>query len=297
MISSYLIENKFIGVKRTKHGIFMFNRNDLFIGRSLDLYGEWCEPELLLLRALVRAGDVVIDIGANIGTHVIPLANMVGNTGRVYAFEPQRTLFQALCGNVALNGIGNVWAFPKAVGASSGEVELPNLPSPDTPFNFGAVPLGKPGSGEKVELVTVDSLDLSACRLIKIDVEGMEAEVLEGAKKTVTSLQPYLFVENNTLDKASRTIEAIFRMDYRAYWHVSPYFHQHNFYGNSENAFSRYRPEANLLCVPKSSRVKVDMTECTDPDDNWKKAIERGKNAAPRVARNADSAPESQSSP
>lgn len=283
MISSYLVENKFIGLKRCKHGIFMYNRNDLFIGRSLDLYGEWCEPEVMLLRALVRTGDVVVDVGANIGTHVVPLASMVGATGFVHAFEPQRMPFQLLCGNVALNGLGNVWAYPKAVGVSSGEIQLPDLPPPEVPFNFGAVPLTKQGPGEKVDLMTIDSLSLTTCRLIKVDVEGMEADVLEGARKTVITLQPYLFVENNTQDKASRTIEIILGMGYRAYWHVSPYYHEQNFYGNKENVFSRYQSEANLLCIPKSSRTKVGLVECAGPEDNWKKAVERGGRSTQRV--------------
>lgn len=275
MISPYLVENKHIGVKRTKHGIFMYNRNDLFIGRSLDLYGEWCEAELQLFRALVKPGDVVVDIGANIGTHTIPLANMVGAEGRVHAYEPRRTLFQMLCGNVALNGLGNVLTHLKAVGASNGEIRLADLPSPETPFNFGAVPLKDQATGEKVEVVTIDSLELSACSLVKMDVEGMEAEVLEGARNTAASCQPYLFVENNTLDRASRPIEIVLGMGYRAYWHISSYYQQNNFYANSENVFSRYRPEANLLCVPKSSRIKVQLIECSGPEDNWKKALER----------------------
>jgi hypothetical protein len=186
---------------------------------------------------------------------------------------------------VALNGIENVWAYTKAVGRETGEVQLHRLPSPDTPFNFGAVPLAKFGAGEKAELITVDSLGLSACRLIKIDVEGMEADVLEGAEKTIASFQPYLFVENNTLDKASRTIEVIVGMGYRAYWHASPYFHQNNFYGNTENVFSHFQPEANLLCLPKSSGVKVNLVECAGPEDNWKKAVERGSKPAQRRVR------------
>lgn len=275
MISPYLVENKFVGVKRAKHGIFMFNRNDLFIGRSLDLYGEWCEPELLLLRGLIRSGDVVLDIGANLGTHAIAFAGMVGTTGLVFAFEPQRLAFQMLCGNVALNGLANIRTWQSGMGASMGEMQVPDLPSPDTPFNFGAVPLQTQASRDKVELRTVDSLALNACRLIKIDVEGMEADVLAGAEATVAKLQPFLFVENNTLDQASRTIEMILGMGYRAYWHISPYFHEQNFFANTANVFARYQPEANLLCVPKSSPIAVRMTECTGPEDNWKKAIER----------------------
>ncbi|HTL26025.1 MAG TPA: FkbM family methyltransferase [Burkholderiales bacterium] len=231
------------------------------------------------MRPLIRPGDVVLDVGANIGTHTIPLATMVGAAGAVLAFEPQRLAFQMLCGNVALNGLENVRAYQAALGASSGEIQVPGLPSPATPFNFGAVPLQSKGPGEKVDLRTLDSIGLAACRLIKIDVEGMEADVIAGAAATIARLQPFLFVENNTVDGASRTIEAVFGLGYRAYWHISPYYHEQNFYANTQNVFARYQPEANLLCAPKSSPVAVRLPECTGPDDDWKKALERSRTA------------------
>ena len=68
MQSSYLIENRHMAVKRCKHGLFMYNRNDAFIGRGLDVYGEWCEFEIQLLRLFIKPGNTVIDAGANIGT-------------------------------------------------------------------------------------------------------------------------------------------------------------------------------------------------------------------------------------
>jgi FkbM family methyltransferase len=276
MISNYLIENKYVGVKRAKHGIFMFNRNDSFVGKSLDLYGEWCEAEILLLRNYIRESDVVLDIGANIGTHTVAFSAMVGSAGRVHAFEPQPSLFHFLCGNVALNCLDNVCVHRKAVGSGGGEIGLSKLPSPDTPFNFAAVPLSAPGDGEKVDLISVDSLGLAGCRLIKIDVEGMEEEVLKGAQRTVDTFQPLLFVENNTIERASSVIESIFRLSYRAYWHIRPYFNEYNFFGNTENVFSRIQPEANLLCVPRTSALDAtDFMECTSTEDNWRKVYER----------------------
>lgn len=276
MIPGYLVENGHIGLKRAKHGFFMFNRNDLFIGKSLDAYGEWCEPEILLLRKYVREGDVVLDIGANIGTHTIAFAGMVGSAGRVHAFEPQPALFYLLCGNIALNCLGNVSAHRKVAGSGEGEIELPSMPPPDKPYNFGAVPLSGPGSGERVDLVPVDSLGLNRCRLIKIDVEGMEIDVLNGALKTVAQLQPLLFVENDTIGRSAQLIESIFRLGYKAYWQISPYFHKANFFGNGENIFARYQPAANLLCMPRAAALDASgLMECTGTEDNWKSAAER----------------------
>ena len=81
MISPYLLENRHIAVKHCRHGVFMYSRNDNFVGRGLDLYGEWCDFEIQLLRNYIRYGDTVIDVGANIGTHAVAFGNMVGPIG------------------------------------------------------------------------------------------------------------------------------------------------------------------------------------------------------------------------
>lgn len=281
---AYLVENGFIAVKRARHGIFAFNRNDRFIGRSLDLYGEWCELELDLLRGFIRPGDTVVDVGANIGTHAVAFAGMVGKTGTVLAFEPQRLSFQLLCGNVALNCLTNVHCWQKAAGNSNGRARIPVLP-PEEARNFGAVPVG--GAGEEVEVATIDSLGMGSCRLMKIDVEGMEPEVIEGARATIAAHRPVLFVENNTLDKASRTMAAILEAGYRAWWHLALYYNPDNFFGNHDNVFARYQPEANLLCMPVGVDPGVpSLIESTGVDDNWKKALQRGIAAGnPRFSR------------
>src|SRR4051812_36429006 len=72
-----VLENDFIVVKKVRHGLFMFNRNDRFIGSSLHHYGEWCESEITLLNGLLSPGDTVVDISANIGTHTVAFANAV----------------------------------------------------------------------------------------------------------------------------------------------------------------------------------------------------------------------------
>ncbi|HLQ76162.1 MAG TPA: FkbM family methyltransferase, partial [Terriglobia bacterium] len=103
-----LFVNDYTVLKHCKHGYFLFNRNDQYIGRALDLYGEWCEHEITTLAQLVRPGDIVIDIGANIGTHTIALANMVTSSGAVIAVEAQRLIFNYLVANVAINNFVHV---------------------------------------------------------------------------------------------------------------------------------------------------------------------------------------------
>src|SRR5712692_1599177 len=104
-ISPDLFSNDYTVLKRCKHGYFLFNRNDAFVGKALDLYGEWCEREITILSHIVRPGDFVIDIGANIGTHTIALANMVTGSGLVIAIEAQRQMHNFLVANVAINNL------------------------------------------------------------------------------------------------------------------------------------------------------------------------------------------------
>ena len=73
------------------------------------------------------------------------------------------------------------------------------MPSADTNFNFGAISLSQDLKTEvTVPLVTLDSLNMPACRMIKIDTEGMELEVLKGAKALIERCRPLLYVENRS---------------------------------------------------------------------------------------------------
>lgn len=271
------LENGFVAIKRCKHGTFMFNRNDRFIGKSLAYYGEWSEPEINLLAQFLKPGDTVIDTGANIGTHTVAFANFVGSTGSVLAFEPQRLAFQMLCGNVAINCLTNVRCMQQAVGDAVGRTNAP-IVNPHEQRNFGAVSLtNNDRSGEVVDLVSIDSMDLKACNLIKIDVEGMEPGVIRGARETIKKFRPTLFVENNTLDRTHGTNAAIAELGYDAWWHLSLYYNKSNHFNNKENIFSQYQPEANLLCLPAGCDPGIPfLIKSAGANDNWQLARDRG---------------------
>src|SRR5437868_7779281 len=93
-------------LKRCKYGWMLFSGP--YIGKCFELYGQYSESEVAMMRNFVREGSVVIDVGANIGDLTLPLARMAGDTGRVYAFESHPENFNVLCANLALNSIVNV---------------------------------------------------------------------------------------------------------------------------------------------------------------------------------------------
>jgi len=236
---------------RCRYGWMLSNANDLYIGRSLQHYGEYCQDESELLAPYLSAGDWVVDVGANVGSMTLFFAHAVGAQGRVHALEPQRIVFQMLCANLALNDLRNVHALHAAAGAQSGTIKV-DLPDYSRPNNFGAMPLGEWREGEDVALLRLDDLALARCRLMKIDVEGMEKAVLEGAAGTISRLRPLLYVENDRADKAQALLRQVAALDYRIYRHVSAYFNPDNFLGRRDDIFGKVFA-SNMLCIPEGS--------------------------------------------
>ena len=275
-----LIAHAHVAVKKCKHGLMMYNVNDRFVGRSLDLYGEWCERELELLGQVTRPGYVVVDVGANIGTHTVFFGETTGRTGTVIAVEPQRLCFQMLCGNVALNGLVNVICLQAAAGSARGTIKVPVI-DPATSYNFGALSVEGHTAGENVRVIAIDDLALARCNLVKIDVEGMECQVLQGARNTIARLRPVLFVENNTIERSAEIISLIHALHYDCWWHIADYFSEANYFANCDNVFAAYQPEANLLCFPEGSKARVSgLNPVAGAEDNWRAAVGRIRAAA-----------------
>lgn len=258
------LDSGHLRMKKCRHGFMLYNIKDYYIGGSLDRYGEFSEGEVTLFRQIVQPGMTVVEAGANIGVHTIALAAMVGANGRVIAFEPQRVVFQMLCANLALNGIETVEAHCAAVGQTPGKISVPPRDY-RSPGNFGAVELTRTG-GEKVEVVSIDSLGLHACHLIKADVEGMEVAVLRGARRTIGKHRPMLYVENDRPAGHRELVATILAQGYRAWWHTPLLFNPRNFAGNPQDAFPSIG-SVNLICLPQERMPTLQgAVELRSPD-------------------------------
>jgi FkbM family methyltransferase len=169
----------------------------------------------------------VVDVGANIGTFSIRLAKLNAEA-EILAFEPQRPVYYQLCANVLLNCARNIRAFNLAVGSSKGSISVP-LFDPYVERYTGSVTLDPaiaavratiPGveepslraqSHEAVELATLsDLLAGKAVSFMKIDVEGMELSVLQGAAAVLRRSRPVIFSEAWDLVEFTRHKAAIF---------------------------------------------------------------------------------------
>ncbi len=268
-----------VRLAETRYGPMLYPAGDTFIGPSLAAYGEYCPEEANVFRQLVKPGHVVAEIGANIGTHTVVLSRLAGAGGSVIAFEPQRLVFQLLCANLALNGIANVDARRQGVGDAVRSLRL-SPPDPGAVANFGAVSL-KPDGTDPVEIVSLDSLGLTRLDFVKIDVEGMEAAVIEGAADTIRRLRPKLYVENDSAaavgrpeaerPEASQALIRLIRgLGYRLWWHAPPLYQPENFRDYRRNIFPKYVVSLNMLCIRDDEPVQTNFEEILEDTDVYR---------------------------
>ncbi|MDR1840556.1 MAG: FkbM family methyltransferase [Holophagales bacterium] len=263
------------GVSQCRYGQMIYPARDEYVGRSLALYGEFSEGEAEVFKALARLGDIVVEVGANIGAHTVLLARLVGCTGGILAFEPQPVLFQTLCANLALNNIINVRVEKQGLGNRVQTLHIPVLDY-GSKTNFGGLSLDLVDDGIAVPIKRLDSFYVPKLALIKIDVEGMESQVIEGGANTIYNFRPMLYVENDRREKSPELIQLLLAMDYSMWWHVTHLFNENNFAGNAENVFGG-TVSINMLCVPNeklddnAKALTAKMPPVTGPDDWWQR--------------------------
>ena len=209
----------------TGHGTLIVNRNDYNVAEDGVAYGVghqllntgYFDPEevsvavgLLRLRRQEHGdGVVAIDCGANVGVHTVEWAKAMHGWGRVIAIEAQERIYYALAGNIAINNCFNASALHAAVGSGVGTIDVP-LPDYTVPASFGSLELRQregnefigqpidyaPERLQSISLVSIDSLGLERVDLIKLDVEGMELEALEGTIGVLRAQRPIMLVES-----------------------------------------------------------------------------------------------------
>lgn len=213
------------------HGPMLVNRMDYNHTMTGDFYGvgaqimengaydprdvESLKNLLLCRRNHFGDGVTALDGGANIGVHAVEWSRFMRGWGSVIAVEAQERIFYALAGNIALQNAFNARAIWAALADVPGELSFPE-PDYTQQASFGSFEL-KPRVGlehigqtidyskptSTVKTITIDGLGLERLDLLKLDVEGMEAEALAGARETIERCHPILFVETVKSDKAA----------------------------------------------------------------------------------------------
>ena len=144
----------------------------------------------VLLETQLRAGDVVYDIGANIGFYSVLFAKKVGTNGKVFAFEPETLNFERLRANADLNRLGNLIPCPFALGA---ETQMLFLKRHSNEAGEGAHGIVETAGENTIPIFCfpldflINEFCLPPPTVVKIDIEGYEAEALSGMKETLAN--------------------------------------------------------------------------------------------------------------
>src|SRR5215469_1349151 len=234
-----------------KHGLFTVYDNDYWIGKGLIQTGEYSEPEVQKLLSLVDRDSVVVEVGANIGAISVPLANTVA---ALHVIEPQPKIFALLNQNIARNCKGrNVTFFHGAVGARARD-RVPLVPlDVDAPnINMGGAQLARFDSDDAIHVaqITLDDYcgKFERLDLVKLDVEGMEGDVIDGAGEVIKRFRPILWCENDREEKSEGLIKKLLALGYRLAWCPTPIF-------NPDPNATGTTFSFNMLCVPDEKFV------------------------------------------
>jgi FkbM family methyltransferase len=225
------------------HGRFIVNRYCDFQAEALIKTGAThIESELQNIFAVIDTlseGAVIIDGGANAGFFTIPVANRIRDRDqKIISFEPQRVLYHALAGSLALNEINFCDLFYAGLGESPGIAMVPPIDY-GVAQDFGMVQISEEGEGTPVEIMTIDGLNLDRLEFIKLDVEGYECAAMRGGIETIQKYRPYVWVEyfisgSDSIKQALMSAVpnyAFFKVDYQ-----------------------------NMLCVPREKLARITFS-------------------------------------
>ncbi len=177
------------------------NSKDL-IDHKILFTGVYEKDTNRILTEYIKEGDLVIEAGANSGTETLLISRLVGNDGKVFAFEPVPHVFDKLSLNLKLNRISNVESYNIALGNSNDKI----------PFQINSINHPNQGMGTKLNIDfkngekiyvrqrTLDSLWESKCfnesiSFLKMDIQGSEFDLLKGATKVLANSRPKIFLE------------------------------------------------------------------------------------------------------
>lgn len=194
-----------MNISFTKYGNMQYLINDFYIAQSLkknEMYEEFFVENYL--KKYIEQSYVILDIGSHIGCHTV-MYSKINPKAIIYSFEMQKELYKLLkCNTINLH---NIHIFNVAIGNKIKMItqnnfitDGPNFNQPieyytDKSFNYGGLSIGY--NGEECMMISIDSLQLTKCDFIKIDVEGFEYGVILGALNTILKFKPVIFYEQN----------------------------------------------------------------------------------------------------
>lgn len=222
---------------------------DTFVGACLKRHGEFAKPELdFLLDHAPAPHGIFLDVGANVGAISLPFAQARPGWS-VLSCEASPTLAAMLAESTELNGLGNLQVISAAIGAQAGVAEFPSVELVEY-GNYGNLGFHWPDHfpRSEVKIVRLDDVAPADVALVKIDVQGFEAEVLRGARRLIEETRPVWVVEATKEFPAvlSEVISTLSDAGYWLGWFFSPFATPAG--GADETA--RWVGDASIVALP-----------------------------------------------
>lgn len=246
-----------------RDGYFVVNPKDKYVGGAIITYGEFSHLEMDTFEEFINEDTYVLEIGANIGAHTVGLAKMCKY---VDAIEPQPQIFQNLATNVFINNLPNVGLHN--IGIGEGSIMYVPKTNYNAEGNFGGISLVDNFDNEvsaAVEIKPMDSFrDAKYGKnvFVKIDVEGMELEVLKSGDRFIETHRPLMYIENDRADKSKALIERLRLLNYTLYWDTPKLYNPKNFFGKKEDKYPGV-VSINMLCIPTEYDIVFDKEPVT----------------------------------
>ena len=183
------------------------------VSGSKFIKGNYEPRQTEIFKQHVQKGDMILDIGAHVGYYTVLAAVLAGPSGKVIAFEPRPINLRFLRRHIEVNGLSNVTVIEACVSRASGEARF------DTHTGTGTGHLSETGN-LAVRTVSLDHLlnqgQIGKPKLIKMDVEGAEQDVLAGAEQTIQSARPVMIISTHGPENFTGVSKFLDRHGYRA---------------------------------------------------------------------------------
>lgn len=244
---------------------FLFPRADNAVGASLRDHGEFARCEVEFLVESAEGAGTLIDVGANIGAIGLPFAKARPDW-RVLAIEAHRGLSGVLAANTLNNRLYNVDVVHAAAGAAPAIVAFPATPL-TAKTNFGMIGFhDREAPMEQVRMLTLDEVAPPDTRLVKIDVEGFEPEVLKGAARLLQARTAIWLVEATVQNPASaaEVIRTFQGAGYGVHWFYAPFATPS---AASGGPVDKLRGDANVVALPPAVANRWNLTPVGAPTD------------------------------
>lgn len=242
----------------------IFTLSNDWSGSSIHKGILW-EPHITrFLNRNLSEDSIFVDVGSNYGYHSINSAKLCHS---IYSFEPQKHIYDIQLKSIQFNNINNIYTFNTAIGSYDGHTTMTPIDYNHPSVNIGDLSIGE--NGQSVEIKTLDSININRVNFIKIDVQGYEKYVLEGAKNLIYSNYPTIIIEmeEHQLRRFNYGVVTLFELIKNLGYHI--YFLEYH-YPSDHICVHHSRIESFLS---KNSSYIRELTETNNLNHNLEHGI------------------------